>query len=274
MTEQEFQVRRMAPAIGAKIEGVDLSERLDEQTLHKIHDALIAHGVIFFRNQVITPANLRDFAARFGRLNIHPYLPKVEGIPELTLLENDHDRPPAVNLWHSDLLFLEEPPLGAVLYAHHVPPCGGDTLWANTYAAYEALSGEMQRFLSGLVTVNQSNYAAYRKALGDEVDVDEGEVRSAEHPLVRTHPVTGRKCLFMSSGATKYVKGLMARESDALLEMLFRHIQTPEFQVRFRWQRHSVAIWDNRCTQHYAVADYWPERRVMFRAAIEGDRPY
>jgi taurine dioxygenase len=201
-------------------------------------------------------------------------MPAVDGVSEITVFENDRERPAAVNFWHSDLTSLKKPPMGAVLYAHIIPPTGGDTLWSNMYAAFDALSGSMKRFLTSLVAVHAVDPADYGKALGDKVKIVQTGVRSAEHPVVRTHPVTGRKSLFVNAGSTKSIKDMKASESDALLQMLFRHVELPEFQVRFRWQQHSIAIWDNRCTQHYAVADYWPHRRVMYRAAIDGDAPY
>ena len=274
MIEQSIHVRQMTPIIGAEISNVDLSLPLSSQTFQEIHDALMAHCVVFFREQPVTPGQLRDFASRFGVLDVHPYLPNVAGIPEVNLFENDRDRPAATNLWHTDMTFLKEPPMGAVLYAHHIPPIGGDTLWANMYAAYEALSEQMQHFLSGMIAVHEVDYAAYAKALGDQIKVDKDGVRSAEQPIVRKHPITGRKCLFVNAGGTKHIKGMKKSESGALLQMLFRHVELPEFQVRFNWGPHSIAVWDNRCTQHYAVADYWPERRLMYRVAIEGDKPY
>jgi len=273
MIKGNIHLFQMTPAIGAEISNVDLTQPLSDQTFKEIHNALMTHSVIFFRDQQLTAPQLRDFALRFGTLNVHPFLPKVEDIPEITLFENDRERPPSVNVWHADLTALRKPPMGAILYAYVVPPNGGDTLWASMYAVYDALSDDVQRFISTLTAVHSIDSAAYAKALGDRVKVEQQGVHTAEHPVVRTHPETGRKCLFVNSGDTISITGMKKRESDALLQMLFKHVETPEFQVRFRWQRDSVAFWDNRCTQHYAVADYWPERRVMFRAAIEGDVP-
>jgi taurine dioxygenase len=276
LSAQRIHVMPLTPTIGAEINNVDLAQQIAEETFRQIHAALIDHCVIFFRDQKLAPENVRDLAARFGVLNTDGFLPQMDGLPEVTILQNDEERPPAINFWHTDSTYMQAPVMGVVLYAEHVPSFGGDTIWANMYAAYDALSDHMKRLLSGLSAVHSVSYAAYVKALGDKVKVDKrgGDERSAEHPVVRTHPVTKRKCLFVNKATTKYIKGLHTNESDAILQMLYRHVELPEFHIRFRWRPHSIAIWDNRCTQHYAVADYYPQRRLMHRVPIAGDVPH
>ena len=275
----KIEIEVLTPAIGAVVHGVDLSQPLSDDRYAAIEQAFLDHQVIFLRNQNLTKEDLKRFGRRFGALNVHPFLPKVDGDPEVILLKNDRERPPAVNIWHSDLTYLPKPPLGAVLLAREIPDVGGDTLWASMTAAYEGLSGEMQERLLGLTGVHRGSLAEYRAALGDKVELDPNSEWAdpnpcAEHPMIRTHPVTGRKSLYLSSTDTRSIKGLEPEESAALLEQLFRHAETPEFQVRFRWRVGDVAVWDNRCTQHYATADYWPKARTMHRVTVEGDRPF
>ena len=275
----DIDIEVLTPAIGAVVHGVDLSRPIGEDRFAAIEQAFLDHQVIFLHDQNLTKEDLKRFGRRFGSLNVHPFLPKVDDDPEVILLRNDRERPPAVNVWHSDLTYLPKPPLGAVLLAREIPDAGGDTLWASMTAAYEGLSGEMQDRLSGLTGVHRGSLAEYRAALGENVELDPNSEwadpnPTAEHPLIRTHPVTGRKSLYVSSTDTRSIKGLEPEESAALLDQLFRHAETPEFQVRFRWRVGDVAVWDNRCTQHYATADYWPKRRTMHRVTVEGDRPY
>ena len=274
-----MEIEVLTPAIGAIVHGVDLSRPLSDATYAAIECAFLDRQVIFFRGQNLASEDLKRFGRHFGSLNVHPFLPKVDGDPEVILLANDRKRPPAINIWHSDLTFMPRPPLGAVLLAREIPDAGGDTLWASMTAAYEALSDDMQSRLLGLTGVHQGSLAEYRAALGDHAPLDpESEWAdpnpTAEHPIVRTHPVTGRKSLYLSGTDTRSIKGLEPTESAALLESLLRHAETPEFQVRFRWRVGDVAFWDNRCTQHYATADYWPKERTMHRVTVEGDRPY
>ena len=275
----EMEIERLTPVIGAVVHGVDLSQPLSGERYGAIEDAFLEHQVIFFRGQDLTREDLKRFGRHFGALNVHPFLPKVDGDPEVILLQNDRKRPPAVNVWHSDLTFMAKPPLGAVLLARKIPDVGGDTLWASMTAAWEGLSGEMRDRLSGLTAVHRGSLAEYRAALGDHVTLDPGSEwadpnPTAKHPIARTHPVTGRKSLYVSSTDTRSIEGMEPEESSALLDQLFRHASTPEYQVRFRWRVGDVAFWDNRCTQHYAIADYWPRERTMHRVTVAGDRPY
>jgi taurine dioxygenase len=275
-----FQVKPLTPAIGAVVEGVDLGQPLSSDLLGAIRQALLDHKVIFFEDQHITPVQHRDFAARFGDLHTHPLYPGVPEAPELFILDNHAGNPTDNDAWHTDVTFIETPPMASILYAKSLPALGGDTLWSNMQLAYEQLSGPMRDMLSGLDAVH--DFARGFPPRGIVANAA-GAARHAEevarhppvlHPVVRTHPETGADGLFVNYGFTDRIKGLRRKESDAILAMLFAHIQQPEFLVRWRWSENAIAFWDNRITQHYAVNDYLPHRRVMNRATVLGDRPY
>jgi taurine dioxygenase len=273
-------VSTLTPTIGAVVGGVDLSKRLDDEQIADIRAALLKHKVIFFEDQHITPVQQRDFAARFGQLHTHPLYPGVSDAPEMFILDNHANNPTDNDAWHTDVTFIETPPLGAILYAKLLPEEGGDTCWANMQAAYEGLSKPLQRFLAELDAVHDFNRGfpqtgqVARQAGQDKAAKALEEHPPVIHPVVRTHPETGVDGLFVNYGFTDRIKGLRRNESDALLNMLFVHVQKPEFQVRWRWKTNAIAFWDNRITQHYAVNDYLPHRRVMHRATILGDRPF
>jgi taurine dioxygenase len=275
-----LQITPLTPTIGALIEGVDLAQRLSGDLLAEIRNALLAHQVIFFQDQHLSPVQHRDFAARFGDLHTHPLYPGVREAPELFILDNHAGNPTDNDSWHTDVTFIETPPMGSILYARLLPPQGGDTVWSNMRAAYEALSAPLRNFLEGLDAVHDfARGFPTRGQVAREAGQDKHAQALAEHPpvihpVVRTHPETGADGLFVNYGFTERIKGLRRKESDAILGMLFEHIQKPEFQVRWRWTENAVAFWDNRVTQHYAVNDYLPHRRVMNRATILGDRPY
>ena len=229
--------------------------------------------MIFFRDQHLTHDQHKDFGRRFGNLALHPasrHSP--EGHPEiLTIHADENSKHVAGEEWHSDVSCDDTPPLGSILYLTEIPPVGGDTLFASMYAAYDGLSPAMQQFLSGLVAIHDGEHV-YRGRYNFD---DRGKAfPKAEHPIVRTHPVTGRKALFVNRGFTTRIKGLSRLESESLLRMLYRHVETPEFHCRFRWQQNSVAFWDNRCVQHHAMWDYFPQRRHGYRVTVEGDRPF
>ena len=276
----KLNIRPLTPTIGALIEGVDLAKRLDDEVLGEIHAALLAHQVIFFEDQQITPVQHRDFAARFGALHTHPLYPGVPEAPELFILDNHRDNPTDNDSWHTDVTFIETPPMASILYAKHLPPLGGDTVWSNMKAAYEALSPSLQQFLEGLDAVHDfARGFPQRGAVAKEAGADKHAQALAAnppviHPVIRTHPETGEDGLFVNFGFTDRIKGLRRKESDAILGFLFDHIQKPEFLVRWRWSENAIAFWDNRVTQHYAVNDYLPHRRIMNRATVIGDRPY
>jgi taurine dioxygenase len=280
MSQHTIEVRPLGAALGAEIAGVDLAKPQPDGTIKEIREALLAHQVIFFREQSLTIEQHEALGRCFGDLDIHPYHPHLEGHPEVLVLETDQTKPEiaAGDAWHADLTALERPPLGSILYAREIPSIGGDTIFASMYAAYDALSERMKSFLEGLTAVHDMLhlFAPVFLPLPDGPERCRAIQRDhppVEHPIVRTHPETGRKALFVNGLFTSRVPELSARESAALLGFLYEHIRIPEFQCRFRWEGGSVAFWDNRCTQHYPVADYWPERRCMHRVTIAGDRP-
>jgi taurine dioxygenase len=270
----------LTPTIGAVINNVDLSKSLDDETIACIRAALLKHKVIFFEDQHISTVQHRDFAARFGKLHTHPLYPGVPEAPEMFILDNHAGNPTDNDAWHTDVTFIETPPLGAILYAKLLPPEGGDTCWSNMQAAYEGLSKPLQRFLAELDAVHDFNRGfpqqgqVAKMAGKDKASKALEEHPPVIHPVVRTHPETGADGLFVNYGFTDRIKGLRRNESEALLNMLFVHIQKPEFQVRWKWKPNAIAFWDNRVTQHYAVNDYLPHRRIMHRATILGDKPY
>jgi len=275
---QPLAIERLTPALGGLVSNLDLAAPLTDGTITAIRNTLDEYQVLFFRDQSLTPAQQRDFAASFGPLHIHPVYPQDETVPEIMILEYDETRKGHQNNWHTDVTFIETPPFGSVLYADDVPAAGGDTIWASSYAAFEALSPALQNFLSGLHAVHDfaKNFTPERfRAYGVEGKQSETYTKHApvRHPVVRTNLRTGRRGLFVNRSFTSHIEGLERAESDALLEFLFRHLETPEFQVRFRWAKGSVAFWDNRFTQHYAVSDYFPAHRRVRRATILGDRP-
>ena len=269
-----LQVEPIAGALGAEVHGVDLSQPLAPATKEALHQAWMEHQVLFFRDQAITVEQHKAFARNFGELHVHPVLQQMadEGHPEMVVLESDARRPIVAERWHSDVTFEKRPPLGSILRAVAVPAAGGDTLWASMYAAHEALSDAMQRLLSGLTAFHDGGGFA-RIARDDAQREDLASRQTAVHPVVRTHPVTGRRSLFVNSVFTKHIVGMKPAESRALLGFLTRHIETPDFSCRFRWRKDSIAMWDNRCTQHRVVADALSEYRRMERVTLIGDEP-
>ena len=270
----------LSPALGAVVSGIDLRQPLDDAQQQAIEQALLAHQVLFFRDQPLTPQQQAAFAARFGDLHIHPIYPSVPEQREVIVLDTAVTDVRDNAIWHTDVTFLESPALGAVLAAKQLPPYGGDTLWASGIAAFEALSKPLQRLLDGLTATHDISKSFPQERFG-ATDADLARLEEARkknpprsHPVIRTHPVTGRKALFVSDGFTTRINELSAAESRAILDLLFAHVARPEFTVRWRWRENDVAFWDNRVTQHYAVDDYRPQRRVMHRATILGDKPF
>jgi taurine dioxygenase len=275
MAAQTIRVRRLAGALGAEIEGLDLSQPLDDPTQKEIHDAWMEHQVLFLRGHRITREQHKDFARRFGDLHVHPVLQPLagEGHPEIVVLESNEKLPFVADAWHSDVTFERKPPMGSILRAAVAPDFGGDTMWTSMYAAYEALSDSMQRFLSGLRALHKGdffNYIAEDDARRRALARDDGAV----HPVIRTHPVTGRKAIFVNSTFTRSIEGMKPAESKALLGFLYDHVGQPDFSVRFRWETDSIAMWDNRCTQHRVVRDRIEAHRKMERVTIVGDVPF
>jgi taurine dioxygenase len=275
-----LDITPLSPTLGARIAGLDLAQPLSGETIIEIRQALLKHEVLFFEDQNLTSHQQRDLAARFGELHLHPIRPSVPGTPEVLVLDNQPASDTDTGAWRADVTFIETPPMGSMLYARHVPPEGGDTLWSSMRAAYEALSPSLRAFLQPLdaehdftrsfppdhltsLNVGIERYAWARR-----------EYPPVAHPLVRTHPETGKDGLFVNSGFTTRILGLSRAESTKILELLSEHIQRPEFVIRWRWKPNTLAFWDNRVTQHYTVDDYQPNRRVMHRVTILGDRPF
>jgi taurine dioxygenase len=278
-TERKYRRIEVAPiagALGAEIAGVDLSQPLPDEILAEVRQAWLNHLVIFFRGQKLTPAQLLAFAQRFGDPMEYPHL---KGLPEFPLItpvvKLENERVNFGGIWHSDTSYLERPPMASMLYAIEIPPYGGDTLFANQYLAYEALSGELRKRLDTLVGINSSLKADASRTREDRLRAAgvESKVLIGEHPVIRTHPETGRKALYVNVGHTTHFKGMTEEESRPLLGFLFRHQIQPEFTCRFRWEPGSLAFWDNRCAQHNAVNDYQGFRRVMHRVTLAGERP-
>lgn len=281
MGYERIEVQPIAGSLGAEISGVSMAEPMGNQVFQEVHDALMAHHVIFFRDQNVTPAEHVAFARQFGTLHVHPYAPSLPDQPEVLVLKSSKANRSSASAWHSDVTFQEEPPLGSILLARQVPEHGGDTMWANMYLAYEALSDRMKGYLEGMTALNTAGKAAFEKAYekkstdgrDDDIRANRNALAPAEHPVVRTHPVTGRKALYVNSIFTQKLVGVSSMESKAVLSYLLDHLKRPEFTCRFRWEEGSVAFWDNRCTQHYAVADYGDATREMHRVTINGDKP-
>lgn len=270
---RRFTVAPLTPVIGAEIAGVDLREPLDDELFAELHRALLEWKVIFFRAQRISGEQHRAFAARWGELEIHPFLPQGDS-PHVVRFEKDAANRGYENIWHSDVSWRVVPSLGSVLRCIECPPYGGDTLWADMACAYDGLPDEVKERIEGLVAVHDFATSFGLGMTPDQVEKLREQYPPAEHPIVRTHPETGRRTLYVNEIFTDHVKGLDPAESEALLDVLLRQARVPEYQCRFRWSPDAIAFWDNRATQHYASSDYFPARRVMERATIIGDRPY
>jgi taurine dioxygenase len=269
---ETIAIDRLTPIIGAEIGGVDLANPTNRQ-MDEIHRALAESCVIFFRDQKLTPEQHLAFGRQFGELHVHPAAPSEPGHPELMVIKSDKNSSRANGEgWHSDVSCDIEPPMGSILYMKQVPPAGGDTLFANMYAAYEALSDRMKAYVEGMTAIHDGEHV-YRGLYADVGVKDKPSYPSAEHPVVRTHPVTGRKALFVNRGFTVRLCGVPRDESDGVLRYLFDHMENPLFQCRFRWRANSIAFWDNRCVQHRAMWDYWPHTRYGNRVTVKGDRP-
>jgi taurine dioxygenase len=283
---RNIEARPIAGALGAEIHGVDLAGKLDTATFSEIRQALHDYLVVFFRDQVMTPEQHLAFARRFGEIETHRYAKGLSDHPEiLPVVKEPEDR--AANfggIWHSDVSFHEEPPMGQILYALEVPETGGDTIFVNMYHAYDALSDGMKALLNGLKAIHtgERSYGATDSQVTRRQDqfsrsmvvkVKEDAAAEVAHPVVRTHPETHRKSLFASAISMQRFEGMTHEESRPLLDFLTGHARRPEFTCQFRWRPNSVAFWDNRCTQHYALNDYHGHRREMHRVTIAGERP-
>jgi alpha-ketoglutarate-dependent taurine dioxygenase len=268
-----FDVDLVGATIGGQVLGVDLTGALPDEVVAELRQALLDYKVLFFRDQPLTPAQHVAFARRFGDLEVHPFIPSNTEQPELVRFAKSADVGGYENGWHHDVTWRACPSLGAVLHAVEVPAAGGDTLFADMYAAYDGLGAALQHRLDGMVAVHD-----YAKTFGhlvpeSERDATRAEYPPVEHPVVRTHPETGRQGLFVNRFFVSHLVGLDPADSTALIDELSHQADTIEYQCRFQWAPHSVAFWDNRAVQHYAVSDYWPDVRVLERASIVGDRP-
>ena len=273
-----IEVRRIAGALGAEVHGVDLAQPLDAITIAEIRRAFLDNLAIFFRGQELTLAQYMDFARTLGSPVEYPFVKGMPGFPHVIEVKKlEHEKSNFGGIWHSDTAYLDEPPMGSMLLAREVPPYGGDTLFANQYLAYETLSDAMKALLQKLKGVNTSAKADVSKTREDRIKSDgRDEAKkdyAAEHPVVRTHPETGRKALYINVAHTARFAGMTEEESAPLLGFLFQHQVRPEFTCRFSWQPGSIAFWDNRCAQHNPVNDYHGFRRVMHRITLAGERP-
>ena len=273
-----FKVKPIAAALGAELLGVDLCNDLQPEVYVEIRKLLIKHKVIFFRDQDISPQQHKALAESFGPVQTHPAYDTVAGFPEITILESTAEKPSKIEMWHSDMTFRQHPPLGSVLRSKICPPKGGDTMWASMSAAYDGLSKGMQKFLSNLNAEHDFSYG-FKESLAEPG----GKERLAEavkdnppvqHPVIRVHPESKQKVIFVNALFTTKIIGLPPKESSAILDFLYDHSITAEYTCRFNWEPNSIAIWDNRSTQHKPINDYFPAHRLLERVAIDGDKPF
>lgn len=278
-TSAYFEIRQLTPAIGAEIVGLDLSIVLPPEILANLRQVWLERKALFFRDQKLTPEQHLAFTRQFGELEKYPFLPGIPGHPLIApVLKQAHETVNFGGLWHSDTTYLETPAMGATLYAIEIPPLGGDTLFANMALAYETLPESLKERTRDLRVVNSSAKAEVTKTREDRIrDAGDDAVRQefvSIHPLVRTHPETGEKILYVNEGHALCIDGWTEEESLPLLETLYKHQRKPEFQCRFRWSVGALALWDNRACQHYPVNDYHGYRRLLHRISLKGDRPF
>ena len=271
-------VQHLSGSLGAEISGIDLTQPLNNSIYADIRRLLVEHEVIFFRDQDISLSQHKALAESFGPLQTHPAYGTIEGFPEITILESTPEKPTMIECWHSDMTFKKHPPMGTILRSRIIPPKGGDTLWSSMTAAYDGLSSGMQNFLSSLTAVHDFAFgfkeslaeAGGRERLAQAV----ADNPPVEHPVICTHPESGKKVIFVNELFTTHIVSMTAKESRALLGFLYEHVVTPEFTCRFSWQPNSIALWDNRSTQHKPINDYFPAHRKLERTTIDGDKPY
>ena len=274
-----FQVNKITPTIGAEIVGEDLFNNLSSYNLNKIYNCLIENKVIFFRNQKISPDQQIHFAKSFGEIEPpHPVYPHVDGYPEIVLLENDEGKPPDTDVWHTDVTFKPNPPFASILYSKVIPLSGGDTLWSCLSSIYEALPKHMKQYLEDLTAVHDMgdfrNTFVNSEPIGSAEKLNEGfkKFGSSIHPMIKSHPITKKKFIYINPGFTNHIVGFNATDSSNLLNYLFNFMNKPEFQIRFKWTENTIAMWDNRCTMHYAISDYMPNHRKMHRVTVLNDK--
>ena len=273
-----MKIKQIAGALGAEISGIDLSKGVPTQLAADIRKVFLDHQVIFLRDQNLTPQQFLVFARAMGKPIEYPFVKGLEGFPHIIKVKKlEHEKVNFGGIWHSDTTYLDLPPMGSMLLSREVPPYGGDTLFASQYLAYESLSDTMQRLLDGLTGISSSAKADVSKTREDRIKSDGKQAASqelrAEHPVVRTHPETGRKALYVNVAHTAGIKGMTDEESAPLLNFLFGLQVKPEFTCRFAWDANAIAFWDNRCVQHNPINDYHGFRRVMQRITLQGDKP-
>ena len=273
-----FHVKRLSPSIGGEIHGVDLSRPLGSDLKELIYEALLVYKVIFFRDQNISTEEHINFSKNFGELEIHPFAPKKEDFPEVLVITHNENSKGRENTWHSDVTWRKEPSLGSVLRMIQKPAHGGDTLFADMYAAYDGLPDHVKEKLDGAIAVH--DFANFRNRLikegksAEEIQAFNEEYPMPEHPVIRTHPDTQKKVIYVNAAFTQYIKDWKEEDSKEMLTYLYSRASVPEYQCRFAWEENSIAFWDNRACQHYANSDYWPNIRKVERVTIIGDRPY
>mgnify|MGYP003328086159 FL=1 len=276
---REYNLEQITPTIGAEISNIDLSQDLSEEKLDQIYQDLIDYQVIFFRNQKISPKNHIALAKSFGEIEPpHPVYPHVKDFPEIVLLENDANNPPDTDEWHTDVTFKSDPAFASILYSKIIPPSGGDTLWCSLSAIYEALPSDTKKYLETLRAVH--DMGSFRNNFIDDdneksaQNVNEGfkKFGNAIHPMVKVHPISKNKLLYINPGFTSQIVGMNMTDSNNLLTYLFNFMNKPEFQIRFKWSANTIAIWDNRCRMHYAIGDYMPHHRQMNRITVLNDK--
>ena len=272
-----YTIKRLSPSIGAELLDLDLKKPLSEDLKDEIYQALLVYKVIFFRDQDLSIEEHLEFANNFGELEIHPFANNDKQYPEVLKITHNEKNKGRENLWHSDVTWRLEPSLGSILRMKEAPKVGGDTLFADMYAAYEDLSDEMKEQLDGAVAVH--DFEGFRIRLEkkgvskEEIEDFNKKFPMPEHPVIRTHPDTGKKLIYVNAAFTKCIKDWEVEESSNMLKYLYSRASTPEYQCRFVWKDNSIAFWDNRSVQHYAASDYWPQVRKVERVTIIGDRP-
>ena len=275
-----MQAKQLTPAIGAVVSDIDLCKPLSSAQCSELLALLVKHHVLFFENQPVTPRQQRDLAANFGALHVHPVYPHDPEVEEIIVLDTNVKNPPDSDTWHTDVPFIEEPPMGALLSARVLPPAGGDTMWTSCIAAYDALDDEYKSLIENM-TAEHDIAAAFtddRYGATPEARAQLAAAREKNppivHPVVRTHPVSGKRGIYVNHSFTTRIIELEPDKSAEVLNFLTSYVARPEFTVRWKWKQYDLAFWDNRLTQHYAFADYLPHRRVMHRATILGDKPF
>ena len=274
-----FQVNKLTPIIGAEIIGDDIFNNLNSKIYDEIYNCLIENKVIFIRNQKITPEQQINFAKNFGDIDPpHPVYPHLDKYPEIILLENDRSRPPDTDVWHTDVTFKANPPFTSILYSKIIPQSGGDTLWSSLSAIYDALPTGIKKYLENLNAVHDMgdfrNTFVNNESAGSADKLNEGfkKFGNSIHPVIKTHPISKKKFIYVNPGFTNHIVGLNSTDSNNLLNYLFNFMNKPEFQIRFKWTEDTIAMWDNRCTMHYAIGDYMPQHRKMHRITVLNDR--